>query len=148
MQRPGINDLPQDQQQSRLTPSYSLGFARSQEFRPATEDGAARAIIDALGTHNVIGRTFSDFVDTEARPILNANPNRVGLTIQNVSGADVWVGIGVQPSMVGSTVLNGILIQNGGFYEPQNNYIATNDIFILGNGTGLQVNVIELTKII
>jgi hypothetical protein len=146
MQRPPVNDLPLDQQESSRTPSRALGFARSQEFRPTPPDEANR-IIEALGTHNVIGRTFSFFASTASQPILNANPKRVGFTVQNISGSDIYVGIGTQPSVVGSTVINGILIQNGGFYEPQNSYIATNDIFVLGIANDLQLTVIELTKL-
>lgn len=146
MQRPPVNDLPLDQQESSRMPSRALGFARSQQFHPTPPDEANR-IIDALGTHNVIGRTFSFFASTTSQPILNANPKRVGFTVQNISGSDIYVGIGTQPSVVGSTIINGILIQNGGFYEPQNSYIATNDIFVLGIANDLQLTVIELTKL-
>lgn len=145
MKHPPVNDLPLDQQESTRTPSRALGFARSQTFRPAPDE--TNRIIEALGTHNVIGRTFSFFASTTSQPILNANPKRVGFTVQNISGSDIYVGIGTQPSIVGSAVINGILIQNGGFYEPQNSYIATNDIFVLGIANDLQLTVIELTKL-
>lgn len=146
MQRPPVNDLPLDQQESTRKPSRALGFARSQSFHPTPPDEANR-IIDALGTHNVIGRTFSFFASSTSQPILNANPKRVGFTVQNISGSDIYVGIGTQPSVVGSTIINGILIQNGGFYEPHNSYIATNDVFVLGVANDLQLTVIELTKL-
>lgn len=146
MRRPPVNDLPADQHESTRMPSRALGFARSQQFHPTPPDVADR-IIEALGTHNVIGRTFSFFASTTPQPILNANPKRVGFTVQNISGNDIYVGIGTQPTVVGSAVINGILIQHYGFYEPQNSYIATNDVFVLGMANDLQLTVIELTKL-
>lgn len=140
------NELIPDNASAGRQPTQSRGFARSQRLVPVPgADG--QNIIDALGTHNVIGRTFSFFASSDVQPILPYNSRRVGLTIQNVSGADIYVGIGSQPSQVGNTYINGILIENGGFYEPHNNYIAVNDIFVLGTSASQQIVVIELTKI-
>lgn len=147
MRRSNPNELSPDHLATRRMPSQSTGFAISQEMQRHGGPSEIDKLIDALGTHNVIGRTFSFWADTVAAPILNANRKRVGLSIQNISGGDVYIGIGTQPSLVGATATNGLLIQNGGFYEPMNNYIATNDIFVLGTATGLQLVVIELTKL-
>lgn len=139
------NELLPDNASAGRLPTQSAGFARSQRLVPVSSDG--QNIIDALGTHNVIGRTFSFFASTDVQPILPYNPRRVGLTIQNISGGDIYVGIGSQPSQVGSSYVNGILIENGGFYEPHNNYIAVNDVFVLGTSASQQIVVIELTKL-
>ena len=140
------NELPPDRASVGRQPTQATGFARSQHLVPVPgADG--QNIIDALGTHNVVGRTFSFFASTDVQPILPYNTRRVGLTIQNISGADIYIGIGSQPSQVGTTYVNGILIENGGFYEPHNNYIAINDVFVLGTTSSQQIVVIELTKL-
>lgn len=141
------NDLPAGHHQSDAAPVWAQGFGRTAPPNiPASPDGAYR-IIQALGTHNVQGRTFSVFVGTTAQIVLNGNPRRVRFSVQNVSGNTFYLGIGTPPILSGGVYLNAIEILNGGYFEMASDYVPINELFALGTVADQQLNFLECTKI-